>query len=301
MKVEFVGFSITAEGPITLETLMLAIEKKSGVLQKGGAGGRQYGMSTKVDDDYYAGVVLTIKDQKRFLEWREGKVVVHEISEFGKMMEFNYYAINRKTGAGLYQRYHNSSSLSGLCERLKKYHRRLHQHYLETEFQKIPDITLKQKAAIRKKNKGDFSWRPLFSSKQEVQKMLQKLDRISHVKIDAEYKQTKESLFKPAAGTIKSIRQSFSMNRNVVPAMVLDAVYNAANEHGVEAVSVDGYKNGIYALIKLADHVEVYRHFDFDDVVLKLKDIDPLQDLDTCWVVGQLLQACKAAPNIHHD
>ena len=66
----------------------------------------------KEDDDLWVGLVLTIKDMRKFVtlvESREElKLDVHELSEGEKIADFNFFVIRPESGFGLYQHYHHS-------------------------------------------------------------------------------------------------------------------------------------------------------------------------------------------------
>lgn len=68
------------------------------------------------DEKYWIGLVLTIKDMKKFVTLQESKqeikLEIHELSKNEKITDFNFFVIDHNTGYGLYQYYHQSCSLN---------------------------------------------------------------------------------------------------------------------------------------------------------------------------------------------
>lgn len=76
------------------------------------------------DEDYYLGMIVTVRDQKKFCK---GKVLggdftfdVVNLKQADKMLEFNYFIINKSSGLGLYQHYHQSCTPRILGQMLKQ-------------------------------------------------------------------------------------------------------------------------------------------------------------------------------------
>lgn len=68
------------------------------------------------DNDYWFGLVLTIKDMRKFVTLVEAKqelkLNVHELNENEKIADFNFFVIHTESGFGLYQHYYHSCSLN---------------------------------------------------------------------------------------------------------------------------------------------------------------------------------------------
>ena len=67
-------------------------------------------------EDFYAGLVLTIKDMKKFCkiieEEKTIKVIEHRLNDNESLTEFNFFIYNSKQKSGMYQYYHHSCSLN---------------------------------------------------------------------------------------------------------------------------------------------------------------------------------------------
>ena len=60
-----------------------------------------------IDNDYYVGGIITIKNYRKFLELKQKGIditlEIKEVSDGNKLADFNFFAINKKTYAGIYQ------------------------------------------------------------------------------------------------------------------------------------------------------------------------------------------------------
>lgn len=76
------------------------------------------------DIGYYKGLILTVKDQKAYCKLQGSvddlEIKVENLSGHDKLIEFNFFVINKSTGKGLYQFYYQSTSLSKFKEILKR-------------------------------------------------------------------------------------------------------------------------------------------------------------------------------------
>ncbi|TAI82877.1 hypothetical protein [Pectobacterium versatile] len=75
------------------------------------------------DDVFFSGVVLTFKDQRRDCRARfqNGQFTIHtaDIINDEKLIDFNFFAVNKYTLKGLYEYYHNSCSIHVLFALLR--------------------------------------------------------------------------------------------------------------------------------------------------------------------------------------
>lgn len=66
--------------------------------------------------NYYLGLFITIKDQRRSPEIKNEsgvyKINVRSLEEGTNLVDFNFFVINKTTQRGLYQHYHHSCSLN---------------------------------------------------------------------------------------------------------------------------------------------------------------------------------------------
>ncbi|EPA0533108.1 hypothetical protein [Vibrio diabolicus] len=85
--------------------------------------GRNLYFNSNHHPDFYLGMVVTVRDQKKFCK---GKVAngdftfdVVNLRQADKVLEFNYFIIHKESGLGLYQYYHQSCAPRILGKMLK--------------------------------------------------------------------------------------------------------------------------------------------------------------------------------------
>src|SRR5690606_18042610 len=112
--VRFLGFHISSPESIPLSELMSSLSKQATSYEGIDEPGRFLFVDSDSDDSYYLGLIVTVKSQRTFCERRETcksfKVVVSKLSEDCNIIEFNFFVINKASGVGLYQHYHQSGS-----------------------------------------------------------------------------------------------------------------------------------------------------------------------------------------------
>jgi hypothetical protein len=121
VKAKVYGFRLKGGSACTLRQLTQYFEDASGAKFTHSKQDRIFFAGHK--EDICVGVFLTLKDQKRFPELEDGNytVHIHEVEEGKSPFDFNFFAIDPATGAGVYQNYRGSCSLLGfgsLCRRM---------------------------------------------------------------------------------------------------------------------------------------------------------------------------------------
>jgi hypothetical protein len=80
------------------------------------------------DDKFFYGVVITIKNQKRFAslvsDKGEMKVKISELADLEKIAEFNFLVINKLNGFGLYQYHYGACPLPNFASMITSLYRR---------------------------------------------------------------------------------------------------------------------------------------------------------------------------------
>lgn len=101
------------------------------------------------NNGYYAGLILTIKNMKKFVTLIDKKAEItldiHELNSNEKIADFNFFIINPQTGLGMYQHYHNSCSLATFNSISRKF-------YNEIVSEKINETIKKLTASGKQEN-----------------------------------------------------------------------------------------------------------------------------------------------------
>ncbi len=118
MKVRLTGFTFVIEKNPSRQLSMEAFVRFVGAgaieLEGEGEGKRLLLMNADHDDDYFVGLVVTVKDHRAYCELvsEEGgmRLKVNELAEGSHLMDFNFFVFHKTTHQGLYQHYHQSCS-----------------------------------------------------------------------------------------------------------------------------------------------------------------------------------------------
>lgn len=115
MLVTSFGISVKAGNKhVSLDDLFKLMEIDNGKEDKSKEIVRRFYVDTTSDPKFILGLVVTVKDQRRFLELVANsanfKIRVNNLRGANKLMEFNFFVINKENGLGVYQYYHGSCS-----------------------------------------------------------------------------------------------------------------------------------------------------------------------------------------------
>ena len=113
MKVRIQGFALGAGNKLTsLKDLYTELVKGSGAPDKSGALERRIYFDDSGAHAFARGMIITVKDQKKFTKLISsgGKehIDVQNLLGNERIMEFNFFILNKESGIGLYQHYHQS-------------------------------------------------------------------------------------------------------------------------------------------------------------------------------------------------
>lgn len=80
-------------------------------------------MHNTIDSDFYQGLVVTIKDQQKFCKFTDegAEIEVENLEGDNKLIDFNFFVINKSNHIGLFQHYHHSCALSKFMGFFKRY------------------------------------------------------------------------------------------------------------------------------------------------------------------------------------
>lgn len=223
MKVRFVGLNITTGDGIGQKDFVDYLISQNGVAIDYKDYERRCYVEKTVNEKYYIGLFLTIKDQKKFCELRDnGTVAMGTLADGSNLMDFNFFIINKSNGSCMYQHYHQSCSANQFGAFLKQRFRTLQDQYLKNEKDQKSTLTTKEKSSISEKYKKSLSW-DLIVRPEKIDAILAELDTIQTFVIDFSSLEEKEPPFTPMKNYVTRERKSFVFARKT-PASVLTPV-----------------------------------------------------------------------------
>ena len=116
------GFSFsTSKSDIPLSNFLSALIGKS--IEFSMKSGNVRRIIIDQSDDFFCGVVITLKDQRSYAslvdDQGQVKVKISDLADLEKIAEFNFWVINKLNGFGMYQYHYGACTLGGLKEQVQ--------------------------------------------------------------------------------------------------------------------------------------------------------------------------------------
>lgn len=304
MLVRFLGFSIETPESIGLSSIMDALARQQVSAQEANGQGRFLFVDTASDSEYYLGLIVTVKNQRTFCELKETansfKVQVNRLGRGSNIMEFNFFVVNKTSGIGLYQHYHQSCSIGQGMNLVKKCFYEVKQQKREekkNEFIAKGDSLSKAENKAKKQIKGFFKWHVLVR-KDKLSIVLSELKKIKALEVDIAYLEPEEKDFGMLSGFVKKQRRKISFVDKVLPELLIDPIVSAIENLKAESGRVFGIdEEGLDRIIKIQDNPDNFGEYDYDEIADKINDLD-VAEFQVSDVIGKLRSACESHKEI---
>lgn len=292
MKIVFQAFTWKWSNPRF--PLSNFLNKISGQQVKYDAGNRR--LYFIQDGNFFAGVILTIKNMKKFVTLLDTKseiiLDVHQLNNNENIADFNFFIVNYKTGFGVYQYYHHSCSLNAFNYILSKLYSRSNSEYINS----ITEELKKQGATESKIKKEEKQWRSKLTTSiimkkgSFAEKILQMKD-IYGANIEFLEFDILEREFSPLKKELKSVKYALNFNKEKSIRAVLDTLVSIFKKNTLKRATVKGKNElGDDVTYKLFNDFDRFNEFDYDDMVPSLK-LDPQniqQSILNNKIIGEL-------------
>jgi|GEM_PF-5914850 len=301
MKITFQGFQLQPGDGISLaEFAELLIENSSAVTEhKFADHNRLFLFEKETDADYFTGLLITAKDQRTFPELRklhgELLIKVSELEEDARLMDFNFFVLNKKTFCGIYQHYNASCSPLRFGTFLRysfwnperKLRIQSYAQELVLNHGKRPE---KAEAAAKHKFRRSLKF-ALFYKPDDFAKILKTMKEVRQFHFDIATRKAQQSVFSPAI-PIKGVQERvvFANTKDVVG--ISDAIAGFVQKEGVKkgkalAIDPDDEVRPVY----LNQNIAGFGEFDFDAVMasMSLK----VEEFAKSALITELLQAAR--------
>jgi hypothetical protein len=188
MDVRYFGFSLFTESKaLSLLDFFQDIEREQYVAHKSNENEVRLYIDTKSDDLFYKGLVVTVKNQKRFCKFSGQntipKISVENLKGDDKLLDFNFFVVDKATGLGIYQHYHQSCAVNVFGQNLKGYYRKIRNAKIESDLAvaeslKGSKLEEKEKKLIRQKYTERLIFAPLHK-KEDIEDLLASCNSIN--------------------------------------------------------------------------------------------------------------------------
>lgn len=231
MLVTSFGVSIKAGNKhVTVEDLFKLMELDNGKEDKTKELIRRFYIDTISDPEFYLGLVVTVKDQRRFLELvsdaTKFKIKVNNIRGANKLMEFNFFIINKKNGLGVYQYYHSSCSPQTFGSYLVSRYRTLSNALRDDAIAKLHNQgkhSLKLEKSIRSSHRHglDFS---LLVRPEDIETILTNYKKIKSFNYEFVSLQAAVDFASPLSGLVKKVTERVTFDPKVEKRLIAQGI-----------------------------------------------------------------------------
>lgn len=298
MLVRFVGFSIEVPDSLPLSELMASLAAEKANFEHVDDIGRFMYIDNTSNSKYYLGLMLTVKNQRTFCELKENggapKIQVNSLDDDSKITEFNFFVINKASGIGLYQYYHQSCSISQAMRSMKKKFLRLRdvkKEVAKTSAQADGKTEGVAKKIAGKKYSGTFKWQVLIN-KSSLPVLLAEMKRIKALELDFAYLEPEQKMFRPLTGYVNKHRRKFSFSSQAPLQGLIDAVSSSVDEADSESGRVFAVdESGIDRVIRIQNQPDSFGEYDYDELASHISDL-AVTDFASSWVTDKLIDIC---------
>ncbi|MHB1174822.1 MAG: hypothetical protein ACYCZJ_06845 [Sulfuriferula sp.] len=293
MKVKLLGITLqTGKGISLAEFFEHLAKNQNKAIEHGGHPRLLY---VAEEGSYYIGLLITTKDQKKFLELTQGngnvEIVTRDVSDGALLADFNFFLIHKKTGRGIYQHYYQSCALNQFGYLARKHYEELKKAKIEAE--KQSDSSVAKIKSIKKQFDGTLEWMQLVRP-ETFDKLVASFSHIHSFKFKFFTVKDEEPVFRPLANISKSVTQAFTFHQNTVVTSVADAIRAALNTFNVDKGRIEGVdSDGIEQVIFLENNPDSFGEFDYDTIADKLKKL-AAKDFAGTWFMDEILKVAKA-------
>ncbi len=296
MKVRFLGYSLTIGDGITFDDYFSGLESQGKVTIEYAGNNRILYVKKIADTNYFGGLLITIKDYKKFCKLQdengELKINVESVGEDSNLMEFNFFVLNKNTGNGIYQHYHQSCSLNQFGIALKRKYNEYRKLIIKKEVENLPETAPKKKEKeINNKYQKLFEWIVIVRP-EKLEALIKELYSISAFEFDFLTMQANEKEFRPFDGDVTKERRKFSfVAKSSVSKLAkkIAQVVGTLDFTGGKVIGRDS--DGFQKIVNILDNPDNLGEFDYDKFVTKLTV--NVKDFDSSWPIQELLKSAN--------
>lgn len=299
MQVRFLGFSLSTDSNnISIDEYINYMINQHGNSNKLVEHDRYFFVNSIHSEKYYVGMFLTVKEQKTFCELTntEGNLVVkvNELDSNSNLMDFNFFVINKATGLGMYQYYHQSCSLNSFGHFNRQRFSEFRDEKIKSEIAMIPKGNLNQakERAIRKKHNGNLSWE-IFVRKEKLRELLGEFNKIKSFEYCFLNLTANEPEFQPLKNYVKKERTKLSFSSKSQINILTDSIPEIVKKLSITEGKIIGTDvDGIERVLKLINNPDNFGEYNYDDIAKKINSLDSA-NFEKSWVIRELLNKCE--------
>jgi hypothetical protein len=304
MQVTYYGFTLESENKcVPLAALFDSLAAKSGGEVGAAEGMRIMYVDEQSDNEFVSGLIVTSKDQKSFLKMSavagKYKIKSADLTGDDRIMEFNFFVVNKSNGIGLYQYYRGSCSSVTMGSFLTSEFRELSDTYKSVRLQaadKFVETKRGEKNKLIKGIRSDHRKGLVFNllvRAGDVPEILERYKTIVAFDYDIASLDSISAFARPLQGLVNKVHQRVRFNEisakdkiiegvsGMLPLIVKDTARITVLNDEDEPMSV--------RLVNMPDNFGLH---EYDVLAAELDGLD-LDDFASHAVVGYLKHICK--------
>lgn len=285
MKVRLYGFSLKAgHNKTSLSDLYDYLAVHSGEPDNTKSNERRIYFDKDSDATYARGLIVTVRDQKAFCKLIEdnGSLVINVESLQGddKLMEFNFFLINKTNGIGLYQHYFHSCSLG------------VFGGYLRTDYREISDAkcadeihasertgrhTDAKEKAIKRAHRGNLEVATLVHSG-SLSTVLRDFEKIKSFEYEFAELEAIRDVAQPLSPYVRRRKETVTFEQRANVGTLANAVQQAVNliQPRSGRVHVET-EDGDVLSVQLENIPEHFGEYEYDDIARQINNLNVLE------------------------
>lgn len=294
MKIRLLGTELKLGKGIMLADLFNHISAHGGSPKQLG-GYNRYMYIDKLEG-YHVGLLITTKDHKRFIEFFSDpanvKLEARDVSKGAHLADFNFFAIDEKTGKGVYQYYHNSCSLNMFGMLCRHHYEQLKGARLQAA-KMNKKLTHAQEKSVNSQYAGSLQWE-MVVRKEKFDQLIKELKSINTVTLAVSTLAYEKTEFTPMSHLANKMTQRYTFTKGTKIRSVVNGLLKVVSKADIENAKVEGIdEDGLERIIKLSNTPDFFGEYDFDKVA-EAMTIAPAQFVDSPFL-KTLIKVAKEA------
>lgn len=287
MHINFLGFSLSLKSTkISLKSYFDYLNTLQDQQFNFGSHPRLIYINPNYDNDYYTGLLVTIKDQKRFcrLQSQNGKhfLKIGEIENGEQLMDFNFFVVNKHSGQGIYQYYHHSCALNAFGV------------FLARRFTDMQDT---ERFSFFNKSKGRLNFEILVRH-EKLEELINELAEVKSFEYHISTPTILEPQFAPVKGNISRKKTKLSFKKISSVSDIARCIFEFVTQTTTKRGRVHGIDTfGDEKIIQILNTPDNFGEYDYDEIISQLDSLN-ISEFHNSWLTSELLKKCRGHKQI---
>jgi hypothetical protein len=298
MQVRFLGFNFSTDCTmLNLKDYVNHMIDNHGTAHRFGEHDRSLYFDSNYSEKYHLGLMVTVKDQKKFCELinNSGHLVVkvNALDDNSNLMDFNFFVINKITGFGMYQYYHQSCSLNAFGYFNNRRFSEFQEGKIKLAIAEIPESeqTEKKQKSVKKQYKGSLKYEMLIRQ-ENLNALIMEFQHVKAFEYCLTTLTVPEPTFEPLRNYVDKERTKISFNVTTPTSILASIIPNFVRAHDINNGKIIGTDDeGIERVLRIMNNPDSYGEYSYDDVAPKINSLD-ISLFYKSWVITELLKAC---------